>query len=141
MGEVRSSNRRRTSSMSRATSPTRSGPATSTSRRIANWAISRPSSPSKRSSASGGCAHRKGAGVGMNAVTDHKPLLTHEVGSLDKPGWRVKAYAGNPLDDKDLEEARSWGERLHGPEYERLLDLLHHAPVRKEQKAELQRRS
>ncbi len=75
----------------------------------------------------------------MNEVVDHKPLLTHEVGSLDKPGWRVKAYAGKPLDDKDLEEARSWGERLQVPEYERLLDLLRHAPFSKEQKAELQR--
>ena len=75
----------------------------------------------------------------MNEVVDHKPLLTHEVGSLDKPGWRVKAYAGKPLDDKDLEEARTWGERLHVPEYERLLDLLRHAPFSKEQKAELQR--
>ena len=67
------------------------------------------------------------------------PLLTHEVGSLDKPGWRVKAYAGKPLDDKDLEEARTWGERLQVPGYERLLDLLRHAPFSKEQKAELQR--
>ena len=75
----------------------------------------------------------------MNEVVDHRPLLTHEVGSLDKPGWRVKAYAGKPLDDKDLEEARSWGERLQVPEYERLLDLLRHAPFSKEQKAELQR--
>ena len=75
----------------------------------------------------------------MNEVVEHKPLLTHEVGSLDKPGWRVKAYAGKPLDDKDLEEARSWGERLQVPEYERLLDLLRHAPFSKEQKAELQR--
>lgn len=75
----------------------------------------------------------------MNEVVDHKPLLTHEVGSLDKPGWRVKAYAGKPLDDKDLEEARSWGERLQVPEYERLLDLLRHAPFDKEQKSELQR--
>ena len=75
----------------------------------------------------------------MNQVVDHKPLLTHEVGSLDKPGWRVKAYAGKPLDDKDLEEARSWGERLQVPEYERLLDLLRHAPFSKEQKTELQR--
>jgi 5-methyltetrahydropteroyltriglutamate--homocysteine methyltransferase len=75
----------------------------------------------------------------MNDVLDHKPLLTHEVGSLDKPGWRVKAYAGKPLDDKDLEEARAWGERLQVPEYERLLDLLRHAPFSKEQKAELQR--
>jgi 5-methyltetrahydropteroyltriglutamate--homocysteine methyltransferase len=75
----------------------------------------------------------------MNEVVDHKPLLTHEVGSLDKPGWRVKAYAGKPLDDKDLEEARAWGERLQVPEYERLLDLLRHAPFSKEQKTELQR--
>jgi len=75
----------------------------------------------------------------MNEVVDHKPLLTHEVGSLDKPGWRVKAYAGKPLDDKDLEEARSWGERLQVPKYERLLDLLRHTPFTKEQKAELQR--
>ncbi len=75
----------------------------------------------------------------MNDVVDHKPLLTHEVGSLDKPGWRVKAYAGKPLDEKDLEEARTWGERLQVPQYERLLDLLRHAPFSKEQKAELQR--
>jgi 5-methyltetrahydropteroyltriglutamate--homocysteine methyltransferase len=75
----------------------------------------------------------------MNDVLDHKPLLTHEVGSLDKPGWRVKAYAGKPLEEKDLEEARVWGERLQVPEYERLLDLLRHAPFSKEQKAELQR--
>ena len=75
----------------------------------------------------------------MNEVVEHKPLLTHEIGSLDKPGWRVKAYAGKPLDDKDLEEARTWGERLQVPQYERLLDLLRHAPFSKEQKAELQR--
>jgi 5-methyltetrahydropteroyltriglutamate--homocysteine methyltransferase len=75
----------------------------------------------------------------MNEVVDHKPLLTHEVGSLDKPGWRVKAYAGKPLDDKDLEEAREWGERLQVPEYERLIDLLRHAPFDKERKSELQR--
>ena len=25
------------------------------------------------------------------------PLLTHEVGSLDKPSWRVKGFAGKPL--------------------------------------------
>src|SRR5438552_5929047 len=75
----------------------------------------------------------------MKDVVDHKPLLTHEVGSLDKPGWRVKAYAGKPLDDRDLEEARSWGERLTVPEYSKLLDLLHEAPFGKETKAEIQR--
>ena len=53
-----------------------------------------------------------------------KPLLTHELGSLDKPSWRVKAYAGVALDERDIEEARSWGTRLEVPDYERLLDLL-----------------
>jgi 5-methyltetrahydropteroyltriglutamate--homocysteine methyltransferase len=56
-------------------------------------------------------------------------LLTHEVGSLDKPGWRVKAYAGKNLEDKDLEEARSWGERVGVPGYEELLDLLRQSPL------------
>ena len=75
----------------------------------------------------------------MNAVLDGKPLLTHEVGSLDKPGWRVKAYAGQPLGDRDFDEARSWGERLEVPEYDRLIDLLHQAPLDKQQKTEIQR--
>jgi len=75
----------------------------------------------------------------MSAVLDHKPLLTHEIGSLDKPAWRVKAYAGQPLGDREFEEAGSWGQRLQVPEYERLVDLLHHAPFDKEKKAEIQR--
>ena len=75
----------------------------------------------------------------MSAVLDHKPLLTHEIGSLDKPAWRVKAYAGQPLGDGEFEEAGSWGQRLQVPEYERLVDLLHHAPFDKEKKAEIQR--
>src|SRR5438105_3664474 len=75
----------------------------------------------------------------MSVDLDHKPLLTHEIGSLDKPGWRVKAYAGQPLNDRDLEEARSWGERLKVPDYERLIELLRHTPFGKEQKADLQR--
>jgi 5-methyltetrahydropteroyltriglutamate--homocysteine methyltransferase len=74
----------------------------------------------------------------LSTTLDHKPLLTHEVGSLDKPGWRVKAYAGQHLSEQDLEEARSWGERLSVPQYERLLDLLRHAPFTKEQKVEIQ---
>ena len=44
-----------------------------------------------------------------------KPLLTHELGSLPKPGWRVKAFAGRALSDADIEEARAWGERLRVP--------------------------
>ncbi len=52
------------------------------------------------------------------------PLLTHEVGSLAKPAWRVKAAAGRPLDEADIGDARAWGERLGVDGYERLLDLL-----------------
>src|SRR5207247_3606249 len=78
-------------------------------------------------------------GPRISADRDHKRLRTHEIGSLDKPGWRVKAYAGQPLSDRDLEEARTWGERLEVPDYERLIDLLRHAPFGKEQNAGLQR--
>ena len=74
-------------------------------------------------------------GIGLIST----PLLTHEVGSLDKPGWRVKAYAGRPLEEKDLEEARSWGHRLGVPRREELIDLLRAAPLDSDQKAELKR--
>ena len=57
------------------------------------------------------------------------PLLTHEVGSLDKPSWRVKAYAGKPIGERELEEARSWGERLGVDGHEALLELLRRAPL------------
>jgi len=67
------------------------------------------------------------------------PLLTHEVGSLDKPGWRVKAFGGNPVDERDLEEARQWGERLTVPRYQELVDLLQSAPLDAEGKASLKR--
>jgi 5-methyltetrahydropteroyltriglutamate--homocysteine methyltransferase len=53
-----------------------------------------------------------------------KPLLTHELGSLAKPNWRVKAVAGAELTERDLDEARSWGERLGVDGYEELVDLL-----------------
>ena len=53
-----------------------------------------------------------------------KPLLTHEMGSLAKPGWRVKAYAGKPLDQRDLQDAGSWGRRLGVPDHEALVALL-----------------
>lgn len=67
-----------------------------------------------------------------------KPLLTHEIGSLAKPSWRVKGYAGLPLDEADLEDARCWGERLAVPDYPALLELLGRSPLTKEHRAELQ---
>jgi len=55
-----------------------------------------------------------------------KPLLTHEIGSLAKPDWRVKAFRGQPLQDEDLQEARTWLQRLDLlPEGEALLAVLY----------------
>ena len=58
-----------------------------------------------------------------------KPLLTHELGSLAKPNWRVKAVAGRPIDEGDLEEARTWGRKLGVDGHEDLVELLKGAPV------------
>ncbi|MGH2573246.1 MAG: hypothetical protein ACRDGU_07160 [Actinomycetota bacterium] len=68
-----------------------------------------------------------------------KPLLTHEMGSLAKPGWRVKAYAGATLDEQDMDEARQWGERLGVPDHPELLELLRLSPFDAEQKKEIRR--
>lgn len=50
-------------------------------------------------------------------------FLTHEIGSLAKPNWRVRALAGKPLTAADFEAAESWGKRLD-LDYAPLLDLL-----------------
>jgi 5-methyltetrahydropteroyltriglutamate--homocysteine methyltransferase len=68
-----------------------------------------------------------------------RPLLTHELGSLAKPNWRVKAVAGLPLGDADIEEARSWGERLDVPDHESLVELLQQTPLDPDQKQEVKR--
>src|SRR5207253_2400100 len=77
-------------------------------------------------------APRRGGGI-------VKPLLTHEIGSLDKPSWRVKAFAGEPVSEADLDAARVWGERLSVPGYPELLELLRAAPLDRAQKHELRR--
>jgi len=46
----------------------------------------------------------------------------------------VKAYAGQPVTDADIETARVWGERLEVPGYDALLDLLRQAPLDRERK-------
>lgn len=68
-----------------------------------------------------------------------KALLTHEVGSLAKPGWRVKAYAGRPVPSADVDDARRWGERLGVEGYEDLLALLRQAPLASDRRAEVAR--
>jgi 5-methyltetrahydropteroyltriglutamate--homocysteine methyltransferase len=51
-------------------------------------------------------------------------FLTREIGSLGKPSWRVKAFAGRPLEESDIEEARRWGQRLEVDGHEQLLEIL-----------------
>jgi 5-methyltetrahydropteroyltriglutamate--homocysteine methyltransferase len=66
-------------------------------------------------------------------------LLTHEIGSLAKPAWRVKAYAGRPVPTEDVDDARRWGERLGVEGHEDLLELLRQAPLPRERRAEVAR--
>jgi 5-methyltetrahydropteroyltriglutamate--homocysteine methyltransferase len=67
------------------------------------------------------------------------PLLTHELGSLAKPNWRVKAIAGRPIDQEDVNDARTWGERLGVEGHEELLALLGKGTIAAEDKAEIKR--
>jgi 5-methyltetrahydropteroyltriglutamate--homocysteine methyltransferase len=48
---------------------------------------------------------------------------TREIGSLGKPSWRVKPFAGRPLDESDVAEAERWAKRL-GLDAERLVEIL-----------------
>lgn len=50
-------------------------------------------------------------------------FLTQEIGSIAKPGWRVKFRQGKKIEPKELAEARSWGERI-GVETEELVGIL-----------------
>jgi 5-methyltetrahydropteroyltriglutamate--homocysteine methyltransferase len=68
-----------------------------------------------------------------------RPLLTHELGSLAKPNWRVKAIAGRPIEEADLEDAGTWGRRLDVEGHEELVELLGRAPLDAEGKAEVKR--
>ena len=49
---------------------------------------------------------------------------TREIGSLAKPGWRVKAIASRPLEERDVEEAQRWGGRLGVEGAEELIEIL-----------------
>jgi 5-methyltetrahydropteroyltriglutamate--homocysteine methyltransferase len=46
-------------------------------------------------------------------------FLTHEVGSLAKPEWRVKVGRGVPFTQKDIDDAIFWGKKLE----------IHHEPL------------
>ena len=51
-------------------------------------------------------------------------FVTREIGSLAKPSWRVKAIAGRPVEERDIEEAQKWGERLGVEPIEELIEIL-----------------
>ena len=51
-------------------------------------------------------------------------FLTHEIGSLAKPPWLVKASAGRELDERDIEHARDWGEKVGVDGYDELVEVL-----------------
>ena len=51
-------------------------------------------------------------------------FVTREIGSLAKPGWRVKSVAGRPVEETDVEYARKWGERFGMDGMEELTGIL-----------------
>lgn len=53
-----------------------------------------------------------------------KLFPTQEIGSLAKPGWRVKGYRGEQLSEKEIAEALSWGEKLKITNLEQLIQVL-----------------
>jgi 5-methyltetrahydropteroyltriglutamate--homocysteine methyltransferase len=69
-------------------------------------------------------------------VTDTR-FLTHEIGSLAKPSWFVKARAHHPLEGSDVAEAERWGAKLGVEGYERLVELLRQRELGEEQLDEL----
>jgi 5-methyltetrahydropteroyltriglutamate--homocysteine methyltransferase len=51
-------------------------------------------------------------------------FLTREIGSLAKPSWRVKTFAGRPLEEGDIAEAERWGRKLGVDDHEELVGGL-----------------
>jgi 5-methyltetrahydropteroyltriglutamate--homocysteine methyltransferase len=64
-------------------------------------------------------------------------FLTHEIGSLAKPSWFVKARAHRPLDGSDVAEAERWGAKLGVEGYEDLVRLLRNGELEGERLDEL----
>jgi 5-methyltetrahydropteroyltriglutamate--homocysteine methyltransferase len=51
-------------------------------------------------------------------------FTTREIGSLAKPSWRVKTFAGRSLEETDFDEAERWGRRLEVGGWEGLVEGL-----------------
>ncbi|MCS7165557.1 MAG: cobalamin-independent methionine synthase II family protein [Candidatus Calescibacterium sp.] len=52
-------------------------------------------------------------------------IVTHEIGSLSKPSWRVKPFRNLPLTEEDLNQAIKWAKRLNiSDETEELIEIV-----------------
>lgn len=60
-------------------------------------------------------------------------FLTREIGSLGKPSWRVKTFAGRALEEGDFDEAARWGKRLEVDGHEELVEGLRQGSLSREQ--------
>ena len=60
-------------------------------------------------------------------------FLTREIGSLAKPSWRVKAFAGLELDEADFAEAERWGRKLDVEGHEALVEGLRSGSASRDQ--------
>lgn len=50
---------------------------------------------------------------------------TQEIGSIAKPGWRVKGVSNEGrITESDIDEAAKWGKQLSVPNYEKLVEIL-----------------
>jgi 5-methyltetrahydropteroyltriglutamate--homocysteine methyltransferase len=63
-------------------------------------------------------------------------FITHEVGSLAKPNWRVKAGRGVAFTPQDVTDAITWGKKL-GLYHEPLLEILKKKTITPKEKAEV----
>src|SRR5919197_1429233 len=64
-------------------------------------------------------------------MTDVK-FETREIGSLAKPPWRVKAFAGRPIEDGDVAEAERWAQKLGLDGTEELVETLRRNEIGKD---------
>lgn len=65
-------------------------------------------------------------------------FITHEIGSLSKPEWRVKGVLGRPVNNHDIDDAISWGKRL-GITHKPLLQILRGRVLSPDDKKEIRR--
>ena len=59
------------------------------------------------------------------ALLSEKLFPTQEIGSIAKPGWRVRGVSDDSkITEADIDEAEFWGKKLGVPDYQKLVSLL-----------------